>query len=345
MPIRILCLVIIAGLMAACSKTPVSYAAPLNNVAIKRSAYIDGRLWLLDEQGTLFSLTETDDAARTEALSDRILDVCQHDGSLWALTGSPPESQVTLHRRLSGAWQAIRTVESGKDNLGGLSCSPDSILAIGSNHAVELLADESTSVTFKKGLWPAVAYRLKDQLYIGEDKGEWGGGLHRVDLRDGSVTTLGEVKDTPCEGLLNPHCEVITGIVEMPGQPDCLAVASGLMHLSGSGRLYRVCHDDVRILYEKRYRRSDHPDPDAYDTIPFLNLFRQGDVLFASGSDGVYVVSADGAAQQKSVTGFRNIRPFKVSFAVPGIVVVRTDWFKRYDVAEEDYQLNLVTAK
>ena len=343
---RILCLIFVGLFMTACVEPKTSSEASRNDAAIKRTAYIEDRLWLLDDQGSLFSLAETDTAPRTESLSGRVFDVCTHDGKLLALTGDEAGPQVSLHQREGGVWKQIRTLDGGKDKLFTLTCSSNTVMLVGGSRAVELVADgEPVSVSFAKALWPAVVYRHKDQLYVGEDKGEWGGGLHRVDLRSGAVTTLGEVKEEPSDGLLNPECEVITGIVEMPGQPDCIAVASGLMHMSGSGRLYRICHDQVSILYEKRYRAGDYPDPNAYDTLPFLNLFRQGEILWATGSDGIYVVSADGQARQQSVSGFRNIGPLKVSFAVPGIVVVRTDWHKRYDVAKEDYQLNLVTAK
>ncbi len=349
---RTICLSVLTLIVTGCSRPAPSSAeaqeAPDKFVALTRTAYANGRLWLLDDSGVLFSLSETERVARKEPLPEKALDVCIRDGRVIALTGNAAGKTVTLRELSWGHWHGIGTIADRESNLSLLACSSQSILIAGGQHVIKVENDMQTDIALKTAISGSVAYRLSDQLYIGVNHGEWGGGLHRVDLRDGSVTTLGgAIKEPPCGGLLNAECEVVTGIVEMPGAPDCLAVASGLMHMSGSGSLYRVCGDKVSRLYDKRYHPSDVSDPDVYDTMPFLNLFRRGDILWATTAfDGVYAVSADGQARQQPVSGFRKVAPFDVSFAVPGIVVVRTDYYKRYAYPHSDSEtIYLVTAR
>ena len=50
-------------------------------------------------------------------------------------------------------------------------------------------------------------------LYLGVDRGEWGGGVRRIGLDDGAVTSITK-KDTPglCVGPLDPACDPVTAV-------------------------------------------------------------------------------------------------------------------------------------
>lgn len=349
---RAFCLSFLGVLIAACSHSPVINESYENvGAALKRTGFIEGKLWLLDDNGKFFSLSENDSSARQELFPEKVLDFCINHDKLLVLSESEMLEAVTVHQKTADRWDSIEVIPQDGDGLRTLSCSQDSVLVIGARHAIRIKDGKQARINFKVvflrasklGPIPTVVHHLGNEFYIGENHGEWGGGLHRVDLRDGTVTTLGEMQGDACNGLLNVDCEVVTGIVNMPGNPGCIVVASGLMHLGESGRLYRVCSDKVSVFYEKQ--RSS-PDASHYDTVPFLNLHRQGNSLWATGSDGVYEIAADGQARRHIVSDYRDIAPFKVSFAIPGIVVVRTDFAKRYDnIEEKDFSLDLVTAK
>jgi len=83
------------------------------------------------------------------------------------------------------------------------------------------------SVMLKRGL-----------LYIGFDNGEWGGGLYRVDTRNGKAIEIqndfhgkNELRDLP-----------VIGMVQSPWNEQCLYVALSLTHMDfRAGRVVLVC--------------------------------------------------------------------------------------------------------
>ena len=82
-------------------------------------------------------------------------------------------------------------------------------------------------------------FMLDDNLlYFGFDNGEWGGGLYRLNIRDGSV---GEVRNH-FQGTNELEEFPVTSMVRSPWHKHCLYVALSLAHLdSRTGRVVLVC--------------------------------------------------------------------------------------------------------
>jgi hypothetical protein len=92
---------------------------------------------------------------------------------------------------------------------------------------------------------------IGNSAYIGINRGEWGGGLLRVDLKTGAVLSI-ERRDTKelCSGPLNSDCDPVTGVVPDPHNKDCVLAAIGLVHFLSHGRILRVCGDHVSVAFE-----------------------------------------------------------------------------------------------
>lgn len=81
-----------------------------------------------------------------------------------------------------------------------------------------------------------------DALFVGYNKGEWGGGLRRVDTSTGAISFVREPGGDPCQGRLNPDCAPIVGVISDPEREGCVLVGASLAHLSGRyGEVLRVC--------------------------------------------------------------------------------------------------------
>ena len=90
-------------------------------------------------------------------------------------------------------------------------------------------------------------------LYVGGDRGEWGGELVVIDLASGAS-----------QGLLQ---ENITAVVGDPSSPACVLASSGLAHLSLSeGRAVRACGRDApkEVFRATKPAKSDWPIPGAW---------------------------------------------------------------------------------
>src|SRR5262249_29218718 len=89
---------------------------------------------------------------------------------------------------------------------------------------------------------------------VGLERGEWGGGLQRIDRRTGAVTTVeSNASGELCGGPLNSDCDPVTAMVASPFGRDCVIAAVGLLHLTSHGRLVEVCGASVRRLFARPY--------------------------------------------------------------------------------------------
>lgn len=145
-----------------------------------------------------------------------------------------------------------------------------------------------------------------DALFVGYDRGEWGGGLRRVDLSTGTVSFVRGPGEGVCEGRLNPACVPIVGIVSDPQREDCVLAGASLAHLSGRyGEIFGVCGDVITSVFT-----------DPLPVIPNSMEFRPGqtwpfDSLVAV-NDGWIAVGQDRFARSTNgVVAIRDMPPLK----------------------------------
>ena len=87
-------------------------------------------------------------------------------------------------------------------------------------------------------------------LYVGYNRGEWGGGLRHIDLQSGAISFVAGEAEKPCEGALSPTCAPVVGLFPDRQTPGCLIVGSGISHLGLSrGEVYRVCQSDIETMF------------------------------------------------------------------------------------------------
>jgi hypothetical protein len=179
----------------------------------------------------------------------------------------------------------------------------------------------------------------KDQVYVGVDAGEWGGGLQRIDRRTGKVTVVERnVTGELCGGPLNPACDPVNGIAAEPWRPACVAAAVGLVHFAPHGRIVEVCGAEVNRIYFKPYgSRSPGSDrgrgDEPHETVAFFGLVRSGDELWASGIDGLYRLRGGTVVDITPLPKFRTIGGVGVSFDIPHVVLVVTMINRRHSIS------------
>jgi hypothetical protein len=90
-----------------------------------------------------------------------------------------------------------------------------------------------------------------------------------------------------------------------------------------------ACGDKVRRLYYKPYtlQTSWPADPPKlpFQTVPFYTLTAAADGLWIAGADGLYAIAAGRPIIFRKMPPFERIDGVGISFAVPGLVLVRTD--------------------
>jgi hypothetical protein len=310
--------------------------------AITRAVFADGRLWLLRDDGSLVSLKP--DAAEPERVTSdgKVADICKADGRLVAVVESG--KRWTLRRLGPEGWTIAAAVPIDGDTLAAIDCKRDAggITLVTNRRLIDVDGVSVRSVTLRQEtglpLVNATALVAGDTVWVGSNVGEWGGGLRRLSRSDGTVKIVEQNNSgVLCGGPLNTACDPVTGIVAAPWNPSCVVAAIGLVHMMAQGRIVEVCGERVRRLYFKPLdpqppnNRLDEGEPGS--TIAFFGLDRAGTTLWAIGIDGLYRFDGAAAPTFQPLPRFDNRGGYRVSFAVPGIVLVLTDVNQRRSVS------------
>lgn len=229
-------------------------------------------LWLFDVQGQLVAYDRGSWKERV-VVPAGVVAMQRHGEEVWALVA---KSATTSRRDLGGAAGRADLIRVLPD--GGPQSRPIRYEAGDNPVAFTFAGDSPVVLTVKSVLsldgddqWQArklsrqllgtsgdvtVAWvgGQPDQLFVGRNAGEWGGGVTRVDMSTGAVSDI-ERRDSNdlCAGPLNADCDPVTGLVRDPSRPACVLASTGLGHLGlMSGGVLRICGNVVEVVLQHR---------------------------------------------------------------------------------------------
>ncbi|MDV6329994.1 hypothetical protein [Asticcacaulis sp. 201] len=319
---------------------------------LKRAVWSEDRAWLLSDSGQMFSVAEKDTAPRFEYAGANVLDMCVADGQVRVLVQKEdyPYDRWQLRHREGGQWvdDTAIPVEQPKP---GEAVPPEPMAMVCDGGGVTILThDRLLTVTGgkiagiglvgKTGFGIATVLATPHTLYVGYNKGEWGGGLQSIDRVSGAVKRIEKDGggDSLCVGPLNTDCDPVNGLVPSPWHADCVVASIGLIHMAPHGRVVEVCDGDIRRVYFKndddgfggnKDASVRDPSGEGYSTVAFYGLAVDGKDVLAIGMDGLYHVQGDGTAVVEPLPKFTKIAPFWLNFDRQGMVLVMTSINRR----------------
>jgi len=237
------------------------------------------------------------------------------------LVDSIPGGVVDIHRSSTGDAYALvrRSVNAGRTTLAVVKRVPSRFVDVGAfdigdaaplgigedqkqpyvitDRNVYERASDGTWVT--KALSPPLTQTYGAEVtlgsparggsaYVGLNRGEWGGGLLRVDLRTGSATAVG-AGDT------------FTSIVADPRSPECVLAAAALEHMGSYGRVLQVCGAVTRVDIEKELSevvQDAGTQRQIHWTEAFYSLLPERDGYLAVTNQAIYRVGVPGPARE-----------------------------------------------
>ena len=313
---------------------PPEEARPNTTHAISRAVFAEGRLWLLQDDGSLVSLAPKDAGAQPATAPGRILEICKAAGRLTGLIQG--KGKWSLQTRREEGWSELASVPSEGDTFAGLDCRDDDgpVTVLTNRRLVELKGGHTRSVKLRQPLQgPLVMgtiFGTPEALWIGFNAGEWGGGLRRIGRDDGAVREVEKNNSGDiCGGPLNSACDPVNGIIAAPWNRACVVAAIGLVHMLAHGRIVEVCGNDVRRLYFKPLKdqppRNELDDGEPANTVAFFGLGQKGDIWWAIGMDGLYRFDGTNRPELRPLPKFENKGGYRVSFEIPDLALVLTD--------------------
>lgn len=228
-----------------------------------------GAWWVLDDTGVLRTFhgngTITESTLRA---SGRVTDVTKTpSGVIIALVqgmggrparGTARETGGLVQRRANGHWSRIGTIALAEgESMIGVVAS-DSDVAVLSNQAVFRVARGMVTsrrsirgATIGARLQYSLARTAAGDLYVGQNSGEFGGGLVRISPATGASVRV-DRRDTRnlCAGPLNSECDPVTAVIADPTDSRCVVASIGLRHMLEHGRVLRVCGTEVSVIAE-----------------------------------------------------------------------------------------------
>jgi hypothetical protein len=290
----------------------------------------------------LSAIAESGTERISQHLSTPVLDLCVSGGHATIVTDGGSQAWL-ISRWTSEAWTTVEQVPTESDNLIAFGCAADSITLLTSKRMIEIGKDRQLHAVQLKGKLSVGTvtdiYRAGDDIFVGVDAGEWGGGLRRISEKTGEIAVIEQNESGKlCGGLLNSACDPVNGIAAEPWDTDCFVVAVGLVHMLMKGGIVEVCGKDVRPLYTKTYvsnrwgnlPKGRKPPP---ETVAFFGITSGAGALWAVGIDGLYEIDRSGKAVITPLPHFKTVGDIQVSFGHPDLILVMTDVNQRHSLS------------
>lgn len=316
----------LAGVLALALALSLAPAAEAQNWrdddlggAVRGGAATTEHLWLLGESGVVVRFDRS--SGERVVAAGNVVDLLAEDGRLWALS--------TINKHAFGL-RDLRSPDVEPARI-GMNGAPISLFR--TVDGVGVLTTDMVLVPAEDGWrrqWlPAtlhprgtVAANGHGSVYLGVNRGEWGGGLRRIDAATGAIAFVTERGEDLCGGVFNPECSPVVGVFPDPGDPACVIAGSGLAHLGLShGLVARVCGDAITPLFSAPMPESEGLFPLPGQDWPFHSLVETSGGWLAV-SDGRYFRSRDGRVEEAPLPELAEWSGLRISGPVDGVIFV-----------------------
>lgn len=317
--------------------------APLFDGRIAKGLAVEEKLWLRgslgknpagDGSGGLASISLKDQSSHVY-FEKGVLDIAKSGSDLWILRRLAQQGREFV----VSVWKADHF-----DDLGQFTSSEKDVPmalfidqgspGVLSQQTIRQLSPDHTwrSMNLKgilrRGVQESIAAPdTGGSLFVGVNRGEWGGGLQRVDLQTGAVSSV-ERRDGKglCDGPLNSDCDPVTGLIPDPESKQCILAAVGLVHMfTSTGRILKICEGMVTLFAEKPL--PNQAISKRKMTEAFYGLATDSSRGFwAITQNALYHYPGGGESDAEyKLPALQSVSGVYLSHALPGAVVVRTD--------------------
>lgn len=302
---------------------------------IAEGVHWEGEIWLRGAGG-LISL-DLANGTQTVHFKAGVLDITKAHHALWVLKlASDGSNKVTVYSRSDRMFQVFPVLQAENDE------QPVALL-VSSNRPVILTRNAAFKLQTETGFWQRtpLSQRLNwsqlsiaspnanDDIYIASNRGEWGGGLQKLAVETGEVTSIEEVvyfsRGRLSDDQLTDVVFPATGVIPDPANDVCVLVSVGLSHmLLQRGHVLRVCGEH-RIFVFRRNFEIQLGDATMPADEPLYGLAKgNGSDFWAIGTQHMFRFHALGV-ETRQLGECELLHGVCLSRDLPGVVIVRTD--------------------
>ena len=318
---RVLFVAIFAfAMLATAAKAQQWSDSDLGRVVVEGAA--DARhLWLRGEHGVLVRF-DRQTGERT-VLGRGFADLLPDGGRLWTVSKAEGAREIIISDLRAPERPPIRFYPDGEP-IGLFTSGSDRPGLLTTSHVLRPEPGRWRRWPLAAELQPYahVAVGADGRLYVGYNRGEWGGGLRRVDPDVGSIVFVSETSDELCGGQINPDCAPIVGVFPDPEQPACMIAGTSLAHMSSRrGQVLRICGDRITPVFADPLP----PTPGGLNlpnqTWPFDSLVPTHDGWIAVSQDR-YARSLSGSVEMQPTPPLKDWSGLRISDERDGVLFV-----------------------
>src|SRR5215469_769472 len=213
------------------------------------------------------------------------------------------------------------------DCKGSVCIVTDQHLYVGSSGGFKIL-QVNMNGDFGFGGYTFGASTTNASIYVGFDRGEWGGGLYRIDINSGKAEAIESKESGGCEGLLKTACSPVTFVKRDPADGKCVLAATGLAHLGMTmGGYFRVCDDVIQPIFTQS---CDTPTVGGHQVhedncYAVFSVTLTKDDAWLSTSEGLVRIAVDGQATTQQYPKLADFNGLPLSRDLPGFWIMTTD--------------------
>lgn len=342
-------------------------AASLKNAKerIAKVVFHSNLLWTLGQNGVLLQTDLATSRAELFEYADYVADIYVNDeNELYLLAGDGADASVwRILKKYGDGWSEASALKIDREQK---KKDEDAREIIGlTEYANRFLVLSKTKIYLqeKGDDWKTVKLQSRGNLglqtpfaatddgfvYVGLNHGEFGGGLQRINLKDGSAQNVEKkTAGNICFRPLDSQCDPVTAVVKDAENEDAVLAAVGLRHFSEQGRIVKVSGGSVEVVFNKTYKYDEKSrkvvpsnpcggenEPNNLDNFESEGVFGMqsagaGDVWIVTGR-AIYKLAGGKIANCSPLPQkFENVDGIAVNQSVPGVVLIGTDinWAK-----------------
>ena len=316
-------------------------ADPTPGIGVVDAVAAAGRLWLVGWSGSLVSFGLADNS-RQDVFASGVLFLAKSPGTLWVLRSI----EVRYHRvedpptriPVGGTFVVSKWMGHSFEDLPllrlpemptALAVSTDGSPIVISPTRINSLRAGARRWTSRKLRGPdepqgppstAVIAMAGNDLYLGFNFGEFGGGLRKISLSSGIASNIKyKVGRDSCEG-----CEPITGVIADSTSPGCIIASVSLIHMMSNGRILRICGDQAEVKFEKTFAVKEW-GKSFNMTVPFFGLAAAQSGAFWAIAPGTLYRFEGQTQTEYPLPQTEKIQGLLINRDLPGAIVVYTN--------------------
>ena len=145
---------------------------------IKSAVYVNDRLWLLHDDGSLVSLGPSEAKPQQVATSGKLIEICKLGGALVAVASVP--NAWMIERQQGASWAVKAKLPTEGDSIAAIGCdgSANVVTVVTNKRVLDVAGDSVRTLKLKQQLKPpfanGIALATSDAVWLGFNVGEWG---------------------------------------------------------------------------------------------------------------------------------------------------------------------------